>query len=231
MRAGLIDRVGAVLERHGLIVRGSIVFETGEDAPAGPSGGPAKSILLVGHAGTGYWPHFQAWLAGQGMKPANPLDTWSKQVIGRVAAAWEARAVFPSDRPYLPFQQWAMRAEGLKPSPLGILMHPEYGLWHAWRGALLFDRSLDVRKATTAAHPCDDCAEKPCLTSCPVDAVSADGYNVTACIDHLDSACGTPCNDGGCLARNACPVGTEYRYNADAQAFHQAAFLVGNRRH
>ncbi len=31
-----------------------------------------------------------------------------------------------------------MAAEGLKPSPLGLLMHPEYGLWHGYRGAILF---------------------------------------------------------------------------------------------
>ena len=35
---------------------------------------------------------------------------------------------------------------------------------------------------------------------------------------------GAPCRDGGCLDRNACPYGTEYRYPADVQAFHMAAF-------
>ena len=29
---------------------------------------------------------------------------------------------------------------------------------------------------------------------------------------------------GGCLDRNACPYGTDYRYGADQQAFHMAAF-------
>ena len=76
---------------------------------------------------------------------ANPLDTWSREVIGEVAEEFGARAVSPSDRPYLPFQQWAMRAEGLRPSPLGILMHPEYGLWHAYRGALLFDVEIPIQ--------------------------------------------------------------------------------------
>ena len=29
-----------------------------------------------------------------------------------------------------------MRAEGLKPSPLGVLVHPDFGLWHGYRGAI-----------------------------------------------------------------------------------------------
>ena len=33
------------------------------------------------------------------------------------------------------------------------------------------------------------------------------------------------CHEGGCLARNACPVGTEYRYPAEVQAFHIAKFV------
>ena len=39
-----------------------------------------------------------------------------------------------------------MRAEGLKPSPIGILMHPQFGLWHAYRGALLFDVEIELRR-------------------------------------------------------------------------------------
>src|SRR4030095_137820 len=38
--------------------------------------------------------------------------------------------------------RWAMRAEAVAPSPLGILIHPDYGLWHAYRGALAFAERL-----------------------------------------------------------------------------------------
>ena len=86
---------------------------------------------------------------------ANPLDTWSREVIGAVAETFGARAVSPSDRPYLPFQQWAMRAEGLRPSPLGILMHPQYGLWHAYRGALLFEDEIAFERLAAELHLCD----------------------------------------------------------------------------
>jgi hypothetical protein len=226
MRAVGRPNLGAIAEQltgYGLILRGGFSFADG--APAGPSGPPAKSILLVGQAGDAPWPHFLRWRQAQPQDIANPLDTWSRLVIGEVAAEFGARAVSPSDRPYLPFQQWAMRAEGLRPSPLGILMHPEYGLWHAYRGALLFDAEVSIQAPREVIHLCDLCPGKPCLKSCPVDAYSQDGFAYQACLDHVRSPSGEPCRTGGCLDRNACPYGTAYRYPADEQAFHMAAFM------
>ena len=130
------QQISSALAGDGLILRGGFNFEPDESVPAGPSGRPARAALLVGQAGTAPWRHFRRWREGQPADLENPLDTWCRLVIGKVAEDFGARAVSPSDRPYLPFQQWAMRAEGLRPSPLGILMHPEYGLWHAYRGAL-----------------------------------------------------------------------------------------------
>lgn len=219
----MIEGIASMLVRHGLILRGGFNF-TG-DAPPGLSGSPARSVLLIGQAGDAPWPHFLDWRRKQPVDLANPLDAWAREVIGDVAERFGARAVSPSDRPYLPFQQWAMRAEGLKPSPLGILMHPEYGLWHAYRGALLFDAELPIQAPEVMIHLCDLCPGKPCLKSCPVDAYSQDGFAYQDCLDHVRGASGEPCRSGGCLDRNACPYGTDYRYLPDEQAFHMAAFM------
>ena len=221
---GMIEEITAALGANSLILRGGVVFLENEDAPHGASGAPAKSVLLVGQAGAAPWPHFLRWHERQPLQIANPLDSWSRQVIGDVAEKFGARAVSPSDKPYLPFQQWAMRAEGLKPSPLGILMHPRYGLWHAYRGALLFEDEIAVGQAHASIHLCDTCVEKPCMKSCPVDAYSQDGFAYQSCLAHVRGADGSPCRTGGCLDRNACPYGTAYRYPPDVQAFHMAAF-------
>ncbi|MBA3446532.1 MAG: hypothetical protein H0T56_02790, partial [Pseudaminobacter sp.] len=170
------------LAAHGLIPRGGFVFEPSDSTPPGPSGAPAKSVLLVGQAGAAPWPHFLRWRQTQPDGLQNPLDAWSREVIGAVAEKFDARAVSPSDKPWLPFQQWAMRAEGLKPSPLGILMHPEYGLWHAFRGALLFDVEIALPPLEKQDHPCDACDGKPCLNSCPVGAFSAAGLAYETCL-------------------------------------------------
>jgi ferredoxin len=221
----LLVALSSALARSGLIVRGGFNFDAGENAPSGPAGGPARSLLLVGQAGSAPWPYFKIWLGQQPKIPDNPLDSWSREVIGAVARRFEARAVSPSDRPYHPFQQWAMRAEGLKPSPLGILMHPHYGLWHAYRGALLFNAALELPRAGPSRHLCEACAGKPCLHSCPVDAFSSDTFAHEACVGHVRGKDGAACLGGGCLARNACPYGREYRYPGEVQAFHMRAFI------
>ncbi|HEY5816810.1 MAG TPA: hypothetical protein VIU14_00220 [Mesorhizobium sp.] len=220
-----IAHIAAALEPSGLTVRGAINFSPEEGAPPGPDGGPARCVLLIGNVGGTFWPIFQKWRAEGRASIRNPLDNWSAEVIANIAKVFGARAVSPSDRPFLPFQQWAMRAEGLRPSPLGILMHPRYGLWHAYRGALLFSRPLDApEKAPTVPHPCDSCVAKPCLHACPASAHSLTGFDYSCCVGHVRSANGTACREVGCLDRNACPYGAQFRYPADLQAFLMAAY-------
>jgi ferredoxin len=223
-RPAFIATAAAELARHGLILRGGFNFDLGDPPPIGPADQPAISVLLVGQAGAKPWPHFLAWLREQRADLENPLDTWSRQVIEAVAEKIGARAVSPNDRPYLPFQQWAMRAEGLRPSPLGILMHPEFGLWHAYRGALLFDVEIPMTPLREAIHLCDLCDGKPCLKACPVSAHSAAGFDHAECLAHVRAGGGGACMSGGCLDRNACPYGAAYRYAPDQQTFHMEAF-------
>lgn len=218
---GLTDRLAGL----GLALRGGFVFADGEEAPAGPSGAPAKSLLLVGNIGPAMWPEFAAWLDRQPDVMAAPLDTWTVEMVGGLAETFGARAVYPSDKPWHPFQRWAMRAEGLKPSPMGILMHPEYGLWHAYRAALLFDVEVESKAPQAMIHPCDQCVDQPCLTTCPVGTYSFSGFDAAACAAHLRSPDLEVRTDGGCSARNACPVGPAHRYAPEQQAFHQRAFL------
>ena len=219
-----MEQISSALAGHGLILRSGFDFSAEDAPPPGPSGLPARSVLLVGQAGAAPWPHFTRWRESQPADVPNPLDSWSRSVIGSVAEAFGARAVSPSDRPYLPFQQWAMRAEGLKPSPLGILMHPEYGLWHAYRGALLFDVAMAIPAPRRKTHLCDACAGKPCLNACPAAAYSETSYDHAGCLEHVRSAGGVQCREAGCLDRNACPYGMAYRYPAEAQVFHMKAF-------
>lgn len=231
MDADLPARAGAALGSSGLILHGGLNFRHDEQRPPGPNGTAAGSVLLVGNAGAGHWPEFLHWQERQARPVPHPLDAWSREVIEAAAATVGARVAMPGDRPFAPFQRWAMRAAGLKPSPLGILIHPRFGLWHAFRGALLFDcrisdqalRTLN-RHAGPARHPCDSCAEKPCLKSCPVQAHTPHGFDAAACAAHLRTPGGAACMAQGCRARNACPQGLEWRYPAKVQRFHQHAF-------
>ncbi len=128
--------------------------------------------------------------------------------------------------PYYPFQQWAQRAEGLAASPLGILIHPHYGLWHSYRFALLGADFGAPAAGVPVASPCVTCAGRPCLDACPVDAFDGRGYAVEACAEYLENTPAAACYDGGCLARLACPVAPELRYLPVQGRFHLRAFLA-----
>lgn len=218
---GLIERLKAALLPSGIRLRGTVAFAEGE-GPALEDGDHARSVVLLGNVGGSIWPAFAAWR--KTYQGSDPLDRWSKSVIGPVAAELEATALYPSDPPYMPFQQWAIRAEGLTASPLGILIHPIYGLWHGYRGALAFRQVIAVASAAPDASPCKGCVDKPCLNACPADAVSPAGFSLEPCRTHLSGIeVQARCMETGCLARNACPVGADFRYPPEQLRFHMDA--------
>jgi hypothetical protein len=189
--------------------------------------GENTTVLLVGNIGSSYWPLFSTSPEYQDGLP-DSLDRWSKRVAENLANEFGARAIYPFEGPpYLPFQQWANRAESLSQSPLGLMIHPRYGLWHSYRFGLLVSDTRDlVQAAARVQSPCESCADQPCLNSCPVGAFSPGGYDVAACATYLISTPEAPCHGKGCLARLACPVGVSYQYQPAQHSFHLRAFLA-----
>ena len=209
------------LAAHGFQALGAFHAQAGDGVPA-VHGRPAATLVLAGNAGAAMWQAFEA----AAVSGDHPLDAWSTKVLSEVATSFGAAVVFPfAGPPYYPFQAWAMRATGLRQSPIGPLIHPNYGLWHAFRGALLFGEPLDLPEMPKGAHPCDTCAGRPCLITCPVAALSDGAYDVPRCIDHIAAPAGGDCLQQGCAARRACPVGRDYLYDEAQARFHMAAFL------
>jgi hypothetical protein len=220
-----LNEIEHALQSAGLTPRGAFHPAASDGVPPLAAGAPARSVVLAGNAGPQMWRAFDAARAAGGMT----LDAWSVQVLTELAARLDARAVFPFEPPYLPFQRWAMRAEACHPSPLGLLIHPDYGLWHGYRGALLFAAAVDLPPPDRRASPCAGCADRPCLTACPVGAFDPAGYDVPACARHLAGAPEPACMDIGCLARHACPIGRSYRYAPEQARFHMLSFLRNHR--
>jgi hypothetical protein len=215
------------LRPHGLMSRGVVNFDG--DGPEMTDGTRAASVVLVGHIGSSLWPAFRAWRDGQAdYGGKDPLDNWSKAMIGPLARRIGATAYYPFDAPYQPFQRWAMTAEGLGASPLGILIHPVFGLWHGYRGALGLAEAIDVAgDRAVAPYPCQTCRDKPCIAGCPASALTGGYFDVTGCRSYLATEPGPGgCVASGCAARAACPVGSSYRYDPEQIRFHMQALGI-----
>ena len=214
----------------GLIVRGGFhpSAEDRDEIPGDEISRDVETVVLIGNAGPAMWQAFAVATTPEARSgDAHPLDGWTEEVLTEASGRLGAKALFPfTGPPYLPFQRWALRAGGAHVSPIGPLIDPEYGLWHAYRGALAFDTRFDLPPTSDDPSPCEACADKPCLSTCPVAALAPGDYDVPACVAHVGSAAGGECLGGGCLARRACPVGRDYAQEPEQARFHMEKFLV-----
>jgi hypothetical protein len=169
-----------------------------------------RTMVLLGPDPQGFWPALQAAPEAQ---EADAVDRWSRRVIGTWACDLKAKALFPFGEPRRPFISWALRSGRCHLSPATLLVHDTQGLMVSFRGALALRDHIDL--PALAPSPCEACVEKPCLTACPVGALS-NGYDTEKCHKHLDTNENT-CMPRGCAARRACPVSPA---RPDAQSAH-----------
>lgn len=178
------------------------------------------NLVLLGPKEPGFWQAFTAspeWNDGQD----DPIDRWSSRVIGVLAAELNATARFPFEDPLPPFLTWAMNANSSWQSPVGMMIQAEAGLMISYRGALQFPETItDVPEVQ---NPCTPCS-KPCVSACPVGALTPEGYDVPACHAYMRSTEGADCNNG-CLVRRACPVSQSYGRDPKQSAYHMGQFL------
>ena len=186
----------------------------------------AGTVVLLGNVGSDMWPAFSKGRRDE----QDAMNNWTLRTLEALLPGLReqyggAVMLYPfGPPPYHPFQRWAMRAEQVFSSPIGPLIHPEFGLWHAYRGALVLEKKLEIPALSKAANPCDSCREKPCLSTCPVSAFAKGTYDVETCANYLVTPEGETCLSGHCQARRACPVGQEYAYVEDQSRFHMGVF-------
>lgn len=203
-----LDRAAAA---YGLFVMG--VLQDGD-----------ATVVLIG-AGPGMWPLFKASSEFQDGAPS-PLDRWSKAVLADLTQGLNASTVFPSDGPpYAPFIAWAAATGRFWQSPTGMLVHDTAGLMISIRGAVRIEGSVMPSSPVPSANPCEDCADRPCISACPVGALSGHAaYDVPGCKAFLETEAGADCMTSGCKARRACPVSQKFGRDPEQSAFHMRAF-------
>jgi hypothetical protein len=222
--AALSDAVANV----GLSLRGDFHCRDEDGVPVMADGRAIKTLVLLGWIGGAQWAHFAASREASDGK-AHSLDRWSKRVIDGLASSLGASACYPfGGPPYLPFQRWARRGDDVFPSPLGLYVHADHGLWHSYRGAIGFAETLVLTRRSPRASPCETCADKPCLSACPVAAFTPGHYDVERCAEHVKLPRGEACHTGGCLARRACWVAPQLAYQPDEAGFYMTAFAAAH---
>lgn len=182
-----------------------------------------NTLVLLG-AGKACWPSFKRAQEYSDGLP-DPLDRWSKRIIGGIADKLGADDSYPSDGPpYAPFIDWALQTRRFFQSPTGMMVHDKAGLMISIRGALRFQGTLTLDQALSK-NPCYTCVARPCVSACPVDALSeSHPYDVPVCKSFLDTREGQDCMANGCKVRRACPVSIQFERSAEQSAFHMISF-------
>lgn len=208
--AELADRAGA----QALVVLGTCPAVPSDEIGTG-------TIVLLGPLEPGFWPHVTtAPEFADGRQ--DPLDRWSARVVTALATKLGGEPLFPFGTPVHPFIGWALRSGRAWASPVGLLVHDTAGLMVSYRGAILLGQTL--APAPPVRSPCETCADKPCQTSCPVDALHPAEYRLADCHGYLDTAAGTDCLTKGCAARRACPISAAYGRSEAQSAYHMRQF-------
>lgn len=200
----------------------------------------ARSVLVFGSGGGHLWRGFCTAIVENATTLTNHTHPFDSHVARCVAAA---DAVLDADRPrrwvlcgatepgtapppFVDFRMLAREAGLGHPSRLGLLMGPVYGPWMGLRAACVLDDALDPTGPLPGDSPCLTCAA-PCVPVCPVGAVPEVGarapedprplpFGIRRCAAHRASGgCATQCG-----SRNACPEGSDHRYDALEQHYH-----------
>lgn len=196
-----------------------------------------QQLVLIAHGGKDLWQRFKAEQV-QGDEPLDQMcvNAWKSVVEKEPLRNPNYQILYPTAEP-LASTGVSLPALGAlagwhHTSPLGIGIHPQFGLWSAYRLLILTDTNLanvsnlqndNLNAGTEAQSPCDACASKPCLAACPAGAVNATAFKVSDCIDHRMSP-GSACQQQ-CLSRIACPVAREHRYTKEQINYHYASSL------
>lgn len=182
-----------------------------------------RQLILLGHAGRRLWERVQA-------RPAcseHSIDDYSMEVAGQwlalAAPGARFRLVFPRGLPagrHVGLQRLGALAGWHHASPFMVGVDARWGSWFAYRVAIVADTCWPASPVEDLGHPCPGCEDRPCISACPARALDCGSMDVQAChAQRLKD--GSPCALD-CLARQACPVGAEHRYEP-SQVRHSAA--------
>ena len=200
--------------------------------------GGARSIVVIANGGGALW---QALQLHARQKPGwftrdHPLDDFTREVVENQivpavqSAGLSSTTIYPfmSSGRTLNFIELGKIAGLAGPSILGVVVHPRFGPWMAFRAALLVDEDIDLPGEAIGFDPCPTCESRSCVPACPTGAVAFPaGWDIPRCLNYRiesEADCAPRCH-----SRVACVLGPEHRYPDDEVAYHQRRALAAMR--
>lgn len=187
-----------------------------------------RQLILIGHAGKDFWNAMQA----SGPAEEDPVDTFTRRQVTKIlTSAMQDRRyelLYPGAVP-LDLQALGTLAGWHHASPFWVGINARHGSWFAYRALVLADSEFPVSTPLSEPSPCDSCTDTPCIRACPANAMEAGQFHIQRCIEWRRQP-ESPCRYQ-CLARNACPVGQDSRYDTEQMRHHYTASIKFIERH
>lgn len=208
---------GAGLNRQAVFNLDALPEDVAAQVRAGcASSHPYRQLILIGHAGKTLWESVSA----AGITSDDPVDDFSMHTVRH----WFAQChphnryeiIYPGTHA-VGLQRLGLLAGWHHASPFMVGIDATWGTWYAYRALVVADTHFEPTTPVRSEHPCQSCAGKICIASCPANAMDGAQFDLAKCVAYRkqeDSRCRTTC-----LSRISCPVGSEHRYG-EAQIRH-----------
>lgn len=155
-----------------------------------------KTLCLIASGGRSLWENLPHPLD----VTTHPIDFYTQKKMQEFAEVFlrdEIEILYPSDHLIIPLQKIGRAMNLCTQSPIGLDIHPDFGLWFAFRGIFLTRKDITDNSIGKRPALCETCALKPCLKTSDLNA-----------------------------ARMMCPEKTEHRYTSFQIDYHANALDI-----
>jgi len=189
-----------------------------------PDAADYRQLILIAHGGQQMWEQLQH---SEFRGAADPIDGFSidrvQQWLSGQATDAACNIIYPAPQHVVPLQALGELAGWHHSSPFRVGINAEWGSWFAYRVAVLTDTDFKVTESLFSSSPCEYCEAKPCINSCPADALSCSDFSLKPCMNYrLTEA--SLCKSS-CLSRLACPVAAGECYSMEQIRYHYACSM------
>ena len=232
----VLDAALQDLSAVGLNVHGFLAFK---DWPIALQSGTSAAMVdmgsdpvlwVVAHQGATLWRHLTGVWGGVSPPSGqdDPIDHWVLAKVSSVLrdAGVAHKVVFPlaaPSTPHWPLQQLGRALGWHHASPFQVGIDAQWGSWFAYRAVVVLPSGCTAPSAPRRLpHPCEACTGRACEVACPAQALTPQ-WSLDACQAYRLSE-GSTCA-ATCVAREACPVGSEHRYGQAQLTYHYGQSL------